>query len=151
MGGGTLYVGVNFVLVKILVISAKNYICFQDLAGYQERTNVTLTGVNDQINITLPLGQNGTHKLIHNRTIEYTNTTHSIYLNTTHITLSNFCTNGSGQYILQSEEDIYTTCTFVDIYTNCDRPPVRMDLSKSCRLDYVISTCLVLITLVEFL
>lgn len=143
--------GVKFILLKILVISARNYICFEDPIGYQDKTNITLTGLNNRINITLPLGQHGTHTLIHNRTIEYTNITHSIYLNTTHITLSILCTNSSGEYILQSEEDSYTTCTFVDIYTNCDRPPVQMDLSKSCCLDYVISMCLVIITLVEFI
>nr|AYF58576.1 glycoprotein vIgFam12 [Elephant endotheliotropic herpesvirus 1A] len=151
MGGGgvTAYRCKIYILLNILGISAK-YICFDDTFGYQEITNITLTGVNNKINITIPLGQNGTHTFIHNRTTVYANKT-SIYLNITHITLSSFCNNGSGEYILQSEESVFTTCTFVYVYTNCDRSSVQMGLSQSCRLDYVISICLVIITLIEFI
>ncbi|UEH20441.1 glycoprotein E49 [Elephant endotheliotropic herpesvirus 2] len=121
MGGGLKLICALYCYMCFNVIFSDKDFCQHDDDLETKSKNLTITGLADKINITLPLEINGTHILKHNNT-KIENTTSNIYINGTHIILDTSCSNnGSGKYLLQSnnDNDMQFSCQLFNVSITC--------------------------------
>nr|AYF58467.1 membrane glycoprotein E64 [Elephant endotheliotropic herpesvirus 1B] len=125
IGGGSLHslqLGIYTCGKIVFIISlcaAKNY-CKEDDDG--EIKNLTVTGSEGHVNITLQLEDTGSHTLlIHNdSTIYPSSKLFNVKINKTHLILSTSCSTASGKYLLQiSNGSLDVSCQHFYVISNC--------------------------------